>query len=143
MLGLYYRIWVDLITRARSKPENEGSWAWRSMAFMSISMTLNLVLFMTFLQKFYLEFYFYSFDLDFLPKYFSNVVSFVVLFVLPCVLMNYFLIFRNNRYEGLVKKYPSSPNSNLFLVYFLISMLLPLVLLFGGIIVGKIGVSKM
>ena len=138
MLRLYYRIWVDFITRARARAENEGSWAWRSMVFMSLAMMFNLMLGMTLFEKYYLGFYFYHIDLNFLPKFLSNVINGIVLYTLPCVLMNYFLIFRKNRYEELIKKYPPSQNSNLFLIYFLISMFLPLVLLFGGIILGKI-----
>jgi hypothetical protein len=138
MLGLYYRIWVDVIKRARSRPENQENWPVGTMIFMSISMTLNLLLVMTILQKHILGSYFYYIELNFLPKYLSNVISFTVLFILPCVSINYFLIFYRHRYEKLLKKYPDK-NGKLFLTYFLISMFLPLVLLIVGIATGRIG----
>jgi hypothetical protein len=56
------------------------------------------------------------------------VVSGVVLFILPCVLINYLLIFRNNRYEKLLNKYPNY-GGKLAHSYFLTSMLLPLILI--------------
>jgi hypothetical protein len=139
MLGLYYRIWVDCITKARSRPENSDSWIVGTMIFMSVSMTLNLLLGMTAFEKYYLGFYFYDIKLKFLPKDLSSVVSFAILYALPCVLMNYFLIFYKDRYKELLIKYPSS-NGKLFLPYFLVSMLLPLVLLFGGMILNRMGI---
>jgi hypothetical protein len=105
---------------------------------MSIAMTLNFLLIMTILQKFILGSYFYHIDLNFLPKRLSNVISFTVLFILPCVFINYFLIFYKHKYRKLLEKYPYR-NGNLFLVYFLISMFLPLTLLILGIVTGAIG----
>lgn len=138
-MGLYYRIWVDVIQRAKSRPENRENWPMGTMIFMTISMSLNLSLFMTILQKHILGIYFYEIELNFLPKDLCNVTSFAVLFVLPCVLINYFLIFYRHRYEKLLKKYPYK-DGKLFLTYFLISMFLPLFLLIIGIATGKIGI---
>lgn len=104
MLELYYRIWVDAIKRAKSRPENKENWPLGTMVFMSLSMTLNLLLIMTILQKHILNKYFYHIELHFLPKYVSNVVSFTALFILPCILLNYFLIFYRRRYEKLIKR---------------------------------------
>lgn len=140
MLELYYRIWVDAIKRAKSRPENKENWPLGTMVFMSLSMTLNLLLIMTILQKHILNKYFYRIELNFLPKYVSNVVSFTALFILPCILLNYFLIFYRRRYEKLIKKYPYK-DGKLFLTYFLISMFLPLILLILGIATGRIGVA--
>jgi len=137
MLGLYYRIWVDAIVRARSIPANKNNWASTTMIFMSLAMMLNLILGMTMLQKYILGYYFYYIELVFLPRYLANVVSGIILFIIPCVLINYFLIFHKERYHKLIKKYPYS-DGKFFLTYFFISMLLPLILLFGGILLGKI-----
>jgi hypothetical protein len=138
MLTLYYRIWVDAIKRAQSRPENRENWPTGTMIFMSISMVMNFSLIMNILQKYIIGSYFYYIDLYFLPKRLSNVISFIVLFVLPCVIMNYFLIFYKYRYIRLLEKY-SYKNGKLFLTYFLISMFLPLALLIVGIATGEIG----
>jgi hypothetical protein len=137
MLGLYYRIWVDCITRGRSQKGNRDNWPLGTMTFMSMSMTFNFVLIMVILQQYILGYYFWTIHFDFLPNLLSNVLSFVILFVLPCVTMNYLLIFRNKRYEVLVKKYPYY-NGKLFISYFLTSLLLPIILLWMGIIISRI-----
>jgi hypothetical protein len=140
MLALYYRIWVDAIVRAKSRPENRENWPMGTMIFMSVSMTLNLLLIMTILQRHVLGFYFYHIELSFLSRYLSNVISFSVLFILPCVLINYFLIFFRDRYKMLLKKYPYK-GGKLFLTYFLVSMFLPLVLMIIGFATGRIGLT--
>lgn len=140
MIGIYYRIWVDVIQKAKSRPENQGNWSMGTMMLMTISMTMNLLLLLTILQRHVLGSFFYKIELSFLPKSLNNAVTFVVLFVLPCVLINYVLIFYKRRYEKLLKKYPYR-NGRLFLTYFLISMLLPLALLIIGVTTGKIGLT--
>ena len=133
MLGLYYRIWTDCIQRLKLQPANKLNWPIKSMVIMSMAMTFNLVLLMSILQRNVLGNYFYKLDLAFLLRYASNVISFVVLFLLPCVLVNYILIFRNSRYNKLLSQYPYY-NGKLFISYFLISIFLPIVLLWIGII---------
>lgn len=49
MLKLYYRIWVDAITKMRSLPKNAGVWKFYSMSFISTAMTLNLFVILIFL----------------------------------------------------------------------------------------------
>jgi len=52
MLGIYYRIWVDCIIRAKAQPANKENWTWGSMLLISISMAFNLVLVMLLLQEY-------------------------------------------------------------------------------------------
>ena len=139
MIGLYYRIWVDAIKRAKSLPENRENWPLGTMIFMTVSMTMNLSLILIIIEKYIFKSYVYKLEFSFLPSNVSNVVSFIILFVLPCVLVNYFFIFYRHRYEELLKKYPSK-DGKLFLTYFFISIFLPLILLMIGILSGKIGV---
>lgn len=140
MLGLYYRIWVDVIKRAKSRPENRENWPIGTMILMSVPMTLNFWLFMTILQKHILGNYFYDFELNLQSRSLGNIISFAILFVLPCFLTNYILIFHRHRYKKLLKKYPYK-EGKLFLTYFLISMFLPPLLLIVGIATGKIGLT--
>jgi|ERR1035437_522173 hypothetical protein len=134
MLGLYYRIWVDSIARARSLEANKDNWPLITMTYMSISMSLNFILIMTILEH-VLSFNFYDIKFDSLPKIIGNIFSFMILFVVPCVVINYLLIFRNKRYELLLKKYPSH-NGKLFVTYFLVSMILPIILVWAGILLS-------
>ena len=136
MLGVYYRIWVDCIIRARQQPANERNWKSGTMFSMTIAMAANFVLIMTILEKSVFKVYFYKIDFSFLPTRINNVLAYLFLFILPCILVNYLLIFRKNRYQKLLLKYPYY-NGKLFLTYFLTSMLLPILLLWVGIIFFK------
>ncbi|PVD50038.1 hypothetical protein DC498_22220 [Terrimonas sp.] len=107
------------------------------MIFMTLAMAFNFVLIMTILEKFILRNYFYKIDIPFFPVRVNNVLTYVILFILPCALINYLLIFRNRRYEKLLNKYPYY-NGKLFISYFVISMFLPIVLMWGAIIFSKV-----
>jgi len=133
MIGFYYRVWVDCIVSGKQQPANKQNWAAGSMIFMSMAMSFNLVMSVILLQKYAFGYYFYKLNFSFLPAYASNLFSYIILFILPCVLINYLLIYRNKKYEKLLKKYPYY-NGKLFVTYFLISMFLPIVLMWVGII---------
>jgi hypothetical protein len=133
MLGIYYRIWVDCIKRGKSQPPNKYNWPIASMIFMSSAMVLNFALVMVILERNVLGHSFYSIRFPLLSQYLNNAVSFFILFVLPVIIINYLLIFRKKRYKKLLKRYPYY-NGKLFITYFLVSILTPIVLLWIGII---------
>jgi|GEM_PF-536818 len=133
MLGLYYRIWVDFITRAKRNPANNGNWQKGSMIFMTLAMSSNLILIMTILERHVLKRTIYSIEFSFLPERANSVLSYIFLFILPCLVINYQLTFRNKRYLKLLERYPYY-NGKLAISYFVISMVLPIaLLLFGSI----------
>ena len=133
MLGLYYRIWVDFIIRAKRNPANNGKWQQGSMIFMTLAMSSNFILIMTILERHVLKRTIYTIDFSFLPERANSVLSYIILFVLPCWVINYQLIFRNKRYLKLLERYPYY-NGKLAASYFVISMMLPIVLLLIAII---------
>jgi hypothetical protein len=133
MLRIYYQIWADAIKRARQQPGNRDNWAFMCMFLMSIAMATNLILFMTILQEYILGYYFYQFHIPDMPNFPEKVIRFIILFMLPCLIINYFFIFRNNRYKVFLNKYKFY-QGKLFLTYFTISVLLPVILLWIGII---------
>lgn len=48
----------------------------------------------------------YYIEFPFLPERVNSVVTYLILFILPCWLINYLLIFRKKRYVKLLQKYP-------------------------------------
>ncbi len=132
-MELYYRIWVDCIKRGKLQSANSQNWQVGSMIFMTMAMAFNFVLIITVLEKYVFKIYFYRINLLFFPTYLNNVLTYLVLFIMPCFVVNYLLVFRNRRYEDLIKKYPYY-NGRLFLIYFVISMMLPILLLWAAII---------
>ena len=139
MIGFYYRIWVDCITRINlQSDENKKNWQTTCMIGMTFAMTSNFVLIMILLQKYGFGYYFYNLNLSFLPKKLAAIFNFVTLYILPCLIVNYLLIFRNRRYEKLLEIYPYKYNGKLFLYYLIISVGLPLSLLVIGMIISRL-----
>lgn len=136
MLNLYYLIWVDCIQRAKKQSINKENWQTITMIFMTLPMSANFVLLMTILEKKVIHEYFYKIDFSFLSIRINNLLSYLFLFILPCFLINYLLIFRKGRYKNLLVKYRYY-GGKIFLAYFLISMLVPIILLWVGIIFYK------
>ncbi len=130
LLDAYYKIWVDAITKFRSRPENKGLWKFYCIVFIGMSMAFNLATIMAILERAVFKRSFYHIRI-FKSEYFNNVSSFFILFFLAPLILNYLLIFRNNRYEILITKYKTY-NGKLFAWYFVLSLFLPFVLLVTG-----------
>ena len=128
MMKLYYRIWVDCITRLRSIEANKVNWQIKGIVMMSTAMTFNFVLLMVIFQKNILDYIFYEINIPVLSGFQNYILTILILYFLPCVIINYLLIFRNKRYEKLLKKYPYS-NGKFIVAFILISLFLPIVLL--------------
>jgi hypothetical protein len=129
MLKLYYKIWVDALTKLRSRPENAGMWKFYAVVFIAMAQGINLLLISVIAQR-----YIFKTDiLDIKIHFFHNSMldgfsSFFVLYLSLPLLVDYFLIFRNNRYEILIGQYKTY-NGKLAASYMVISYFLPLVLL--------------
>jgi len=132
-MGLYYRIWVDCILRARQNPANRDSWIEVSMLIMTLAMAFNFILLMTILETHVFKRTVYDLEVSFLPGPINSLLDFILLYFLPCLTINYLLIYRNKRYLKLIERYPFY-NGKLVIPYFLISFMLPVVLLLVGII---------
>jgi len=132
-MKLYYTIWVDAIQKANSsKNQNRDMWKFYTMIGISMAMAINFITFMAILQRNILQKSFYNLELNIFPGTKLNaLISFIILFLLPPMIMNYLLIFRKKRYELLVKKYKYY-NGKVFMGYFLGSIALPFVLLLIG-----------
>ncbi len=130
-------IWNDCIRRGRSNPANRQNWKITSLILMSISMSMNLLLLFFALEKLALKRSFYKIYVPGMPIYVNNVIIMVVLYFLPCCIINFLLIFWKDKYKQLSKRYPYY-KGKLFLTYLSVSMLLPVVLLWGAIIVKKL-----
>lgn len=136
-MKLYYTIWVDCILRAKSQPQNKNNWKFFTMIFMGMAMAINFITFMTILQRNILQKSFYNLEVNIFSETKLNaLVSFFILFLLPPLILNYLLIFRNNRYKQLIRRYKYY-NGKLFVRYFLGSIILPFVLLLMGYIIEK------
>ena len=132
---MYNAIWVDCILRVKSQDSNKDKWKTVAMALMSVAMVFNFLLIINITQLVILKRTFYTIDLYFLSGKLKTLTEFTLRFIVPVVLINYLLIFRNDRYQKLIERYPYR-DGKLFLAYFLCSIAVPVVLLWVGIIVS-------
>ncbi len=137
-MRLYYRIWVDCILRLKSIDANKTDWKYKSMAIMSFAMGFNFIMIMVLLQKNIFG-YFYEINFQILTGFQNYALTMLILYFLPCILINYLLILRRDRYLKLTDKYPYR-NGKLSLTYFLISVFLPIILIWGGIILSRLSI---
>ena len=92
-------------------------------------MAVNIALIFSILQKNLLKKYFYGIQINLFSNEKANdFFNFFIYFLLPPLLFNYFIIFRNKHYEKLILKYKFH-NGELFASYFIISLFLPIFLL--------------
>jgi hypothetical protein len=135
-MKIYYKIWVDCILKAQSKPENKDNWKLFTMVFMSMSMALNLIFLLFVLSDLGIteEIFFIQFDIFPCTKI-DAFFSFFISYLLPFLTLNYFLIFYEEKHKQLVLKYEYN-NGKLFMAYFLSSIgILPLYLMCAVLIV--------
>lgn len=135
-MNLFYRIWVDCIIKARSVPSNKNDWKLFTMFFMTMAMALNLGTVLSIIQLHILGYVFYDINFSIFPgEKLNNLLSFFTLYITVPLLINYFLIFRKNRFKKLLQCYKYS-NGRLFLSYFIGSVL-------GSLIYGLLFTSKL
>lgn len=105
-MKLYYKIWVDTMAKIKSQPQNKGRWKTLSFVFISMAMALNFITFISILQRNILRKNFYNIYIDIFPgTKLDALLKFVILFLAPVIIVNYLLIFNNDRYIELMKKY--------------------------------------
>jgi hypothetical protein len=130
-MRLYYLIWVDLIVKAKSQPANKSNWPLMTMIFMTVTMALDFLILMTILQKDILNYYFYEFEIPVIPQSIADPLGLAVLYIGPPLIINYLLIFRNRRYEKLIKKYKYH-DGKVAATAILLGLFVPIIILFVG-----------
>jgi hypothetical protein len=128
-MNIYYAIWTDALLKLKSHPKNEGMWKFYAFVFISFGMTINLMVLMSILQRHIFQQQFYNIPQNILPDSpLNSALRFILLFLAPPILINYFLIFRKRQYEVLFQRYKHR-NGRLFASYIIISYFSPIVLL--------------
>ena len=122
---IYYTIWSDCIRQIKTVPSNKSDWKFITMTTMSFLMGVNLAFLLLLISSLIIKFTF-TIDIDILPgTSLDAALSFFLTFILPMMMINYFLIFKNDRYLTFVDKYKFY-NGQYFKKYMLGSLLIPL-----------------
>ncbi len=136
-MSLYYKIWVDGIVKLRSRPQNAGLWKFFAMTFTSMAMALNLVFILFILSDLGITTGILKISVNlFLGTRLDAFVSFFISYLLPFLLINYFLIFYKEKYKKLINRYPYY-GGKLYMRYFVSSMGVFLAYIFIAILVAK------
>jgi hypothetical protein len=136
-MRLYYLIWVDLILKAKSQPANKHNWQIITLIFMTVPMAVDFMFFMMILQKDILDNHFYQFQIPIIPEQLADPLSLAILFIGPPLVINYVLIFRNRRYQKLIKKYKSY-DGKVAATFLVLALFVPLIALWLEIIYDRI-----
>ena len=122
MLGLYYRIWADAIVSQKQKKAEYTSWKLYILVPLSVLQGINLLTFF-----YWMKIIVNRHLLLFMPVNIFNAhplndfVSVIITFFIPFAILNYLLIFNNNRYMGIIENY-GAQNGKLYKKYALLSI---------------------
>lgn len=120
MLSIYYKIWVDAITQERAKKGTDGNWKAFTIIPISLIQGVNLLT-VLFILRFFTDIpILFTIDLT-RDKAINAFIAGLLVFFIPFVILNYLLIFSNDRYNKLMNLYPSRGNK-IYRNYVLISL---------------------
>ncbi len=122
MLSLFYKIWVDAITATRAKRAEAGNWKLYTLVPMSVLEGINLLTFFLWMKTIVNRRLPLVLPVDiFHYRLINDFISIIVTLFIPFVILNYLLIFSNDRYQHLLLQYPAD-GSKLYKKYALISL---------------------
>lgn len=105
MKNIYYLIWSDAILSIRKHHPHKSNWKIAIFVFITSMHAFNLWMVLLWLKYFGI-FVLPPFNIDVFPgDMIDGFLSFAIEFASPFIILNYFLIFHNNRYEKIVAKY--------------------------------------
>lgn len=104
--NIYYYLWADAIQRFRHHNPDRTDWKFAVYSFITFIHALNFWVIILWLKYFKLLILPIIEINIFLGTMLNGLISFLVTFASPFIVANYFLIFNNNRYEKILKKYP-------------------------------------
>jgi hypothetical protein len=128
MLDIYYKICVGAIVK--SKTVNNGIWKFNTIMFLSAFLSLIFLSIIILLKSVFPEHINFTFFPDnYVKKSLDIKLEAVVCYFVPSLIINYFLIIYNKRYEKLLLNY--KPNNGKYMIRFMLfSIILIMVSIF-------------
>lgn len=139
-VSLYYSIWADIIVRYRKQHPDNSDWQIRYilLVYISTANSWSIWILLSIIELFGLmKIHWLKFNI--LPtERLNSGVSYFIMFVLPCILINYFLIFRRKRYMKIIEIYATT-KGNYGDIYIKSILIFAAITVFGyGIISGNL-----
>lgn len=121
-MSVYYKIWVGAITLAKKKAGQGGSWKLLTIIPISLLNGINLFTLLLWLRALSSKELPVLFPMEiFSVKPLNSFFSVVIVFFIPFIILNYLLIFNNQRYIHLLRMY-SGKGGKLYFRYICISV---------------------
>jgi hypothetical protein len=131
MLRLYYKIWVDAIITEKAKRVEARSWQLYTLIPISLLQGINLFTFFYWMKIVVNRTLPLFFPVNiFNARLINDFISIVITLFIPFVLLNYLLIFNNDRYTQLIIKYKPG-NKKIYKKYSMITiglLVIPLII---------------
>lgn len=116
MQNIYYIFWADAISRSRKYHPRDKNWKMKVFYINTLVNAMNYWIIFMWL-KYFKILDIPLFDIDIFPgRLINNGISFTLNFAAPFAILNYLLVFHNNRYKKILIKYNQSQR-NYALIY--------------------------
>ncbi len=117
MLKIYYKICVDTIFKSQNI--NKEDWKFSTIIFLSGFLGLILISLSIFIKKVLPDYFTFSiYPENYTMKNLDHKLEAIILYFIPSIIINYFLILYNKRYEKLLATY--SANNGRYMIRFMI-----------------------
>ncbi|PIF33083.1 hypothetical protein CLU81_3657 [Flavobacterium sp. 9] len=117
MLKIYYKICVDTIFKSQNI--NKEDWKFNTIMFLSGFLGLILISLSIFIKKILPDYITFSiYPENYTMKSLDHKLEVIVLYFIPSIIINYFLILYNKRYEKLLATYRA--NNGRYMIRFMI-----------------------
>lgn len=114
----------------RSQRTNKGNWKTLTMIFMTLGLSVDLTFLISLLEEYILGYRIFQLNINVGFERMNDLVEFIICIVLPILVLNYLLVFKNDKYELLINRYPNY-GGKLFITFFILSMFLPVISIYG------------
>jgi len=132
MENIYYKVWVDAIVWEKATNGKRRNWKFYTLFPISLCQGINLLTICFWLHiPIFINIQFFS------VKPLNSLLSSSISLLFPFMILNYFIIIYNQRYENLITKYKYH-NGKLYLWYFLSSVSAFIIPIIIGMILGRL-----
>jgi len=130
-LKMYFKILISSIYTAKNNGPISDIWKFASNFYFATATSVYLLLLFLVINNHLLPNTF-NFLLLKMPngESYNSLLNIAVYFILPIMLLNYYLVYRNERYKTLMENYRDYNNKKTFFIYFMGAFLVILLILF-------------
>jgi hypothetical protein len=129
--NMYYKIIVSSIYTAQNNGVMSDIWKIASNFYVAVAISGNVMILYILLNNMLFPHCLEFLNIKIVTSFKHNFTLNLIIYTwIPFMILNYFLVYRKNKYKQLIKDYKLFYNKKLFAFYFSISILLPIIYVF-------------